>query len=413
MSHGTRPQVVANPGADPPAAAPAPGYIAADVPLSPTWTRRLAAVGIGLCMAPLAGEIAGRLYPPDPGAALLYNAPQGTPPDMFRYDGAGRLVTNPGFEGHFEWLDHSVSVRFDSRGLRGPEVLPATPRWLAVGDSFVLARQVEEEDTFMAALGPLVGASVLNAGVDGYGTWDYLARYLSMDPVVDAEALLVTVFVGNDPAQDTAPPERHRVTRPDAMVPLVGHAPTAENEFALFRLQHERESFLEAFLFRHSSLFAWWRIFEAQQARGPSDALRHARFRKELEPFTRAGTSEQTRLARATGEALAVIAEAGKRRGDRVMVAVAPPSFALDTATTAATLRTFGLDPAGAEPLGLQAAVVAESERLGLPTCDLRPALVAAREDGREPYFRFEGHWNEVGHATVATALAACLGRSG
>lgn len=377
------------------------------------WRRRLAAVVIGLLAAPLVAEGAARLYPPDPGAALLYNAPEGTPPDMFRYDSQNRLVPNPGFDGHFEWLDHSVRVRFDSRGLRGPEELPPEPRWLAVGDSFVLARQVEEDDTFLALLGPQVGASVLNAGMDGNGTWDNLARYVAMDPVVNAGTVLLVVFVGNDPDQDQAPAMLPRVTDPFAVIPLAPHADTADNAFARFRLQHETQPPLKHFLFRHSAVYAWWRVYEALSAKDPMNRQRHRRFQGELRAFSTVGRAEVPRLANATGEALRSFVRVAAARGDALVVAVAPPSFALDKPTTAQTLSTFGLDPATADPDALHEAVVAASRAAGANTCDLRPALAAARAEGSEPYFRFEGHWNQAGHRAVASAVAACVGKGG
>jgi len=376
------------------------------------WPRRAAALALGLLLAPCVGEVGARVYPPDAGAALLYNAPAGTPPDMFRYDSAGRLVPNPGFDGHYEWLDHSVSVRFDSRGLRGPETLPPAPRWLSVGDSFVLARQVDEADTFMALASPGLGANLINAGMDGYATWDYLARYLALDPVVEAEAVLVTLFVGNDPAQDDGPSAIPRGGDPFARVPLAPHADTADNAFALFRIAHESPTPTEAFLFRHSALFAWWRVFDALAARDPLDQQRQARFRQELLPFSEEGASKVQRLAGATGNALDAFKRLASARGDRLLVAVAPASFALDAASTSATLHTFGLDASRPAPTSLHDAIVARARDQRIDTCDLRPALVAARQGGEEPYFRFEGHWNQAGHRAVAEALVRCFAGS-
>lgn len=373
------------------------------------WRARGLALGLGTGVALLVGEGVGRLVPVDAGAALLYDAPSGTPPDMFQLDAWDRLLPNPGFDGDFVWLDHRVRVRFNQWSLRGPDTLPPAPRWLAVGDSFVLARQVDEDETFAALLGPHAGLNVLNGGVDGANTWDSVERYLAVDAAVGVDGVLLVVFTGNDPAQDAAPPRAPRRVDPAGPAPAlpVAVAP-ADNRFAAFRRAHEARPWWEEVLFRRSALWAWVRVVRARAGTGRVERLRWEQFRQELRLFSVGGGAERARAIAATGEALRAARRAAEARGDRLLVGVAPPVFALSREATAATLATFGLDPAGAEPDALHDGVVAAGRAAGVAVCDLRPALQAAAARGEQSYFRWEGHWNAHGHRVVAAALRSC-----
>ena len=54
-------------------------------------------------------------------------------------------------------------------------------------------------------------------------------------------------------------------------------------------------------------------------------------------------------------------------------------------------------------------AVVELLGQLGITSCDLTPGLQAAQAAGKEPYFRFDGHWTDAGHAAVADAVLGCV----
>ena len=72
------------------------------------------------------------------------------------------------------------TMRINSRGMRGPELKQRRPghrRILFLGDSFTMAGQLPEEDTFVHRVGDLlrmdpgVDVEVVNAGVNGYSTY--------------------------------------------------------------------------------------------------------------------------------------------------------------------------------------------------------------------------------------------------
>jgi hypothetical protein len=156
----------------------------------------LAALGtlLGLGLA----EGGARLLAPFPAEELLAGAVHGATPGLYQSDPLLLSVPVPGHRSTWDSAGGRVELRVHPGGWRGGDPLPGRPLWIAVGDSFTMAVQVSEEDSFAGRLGALRGLSVLNAGVDGYSTWQSLFRYLALDEQVQAEAALYTLFLGND-----------------------------------------------------------------------------------------------------------------------------------------------------------------------------------------------------------------------
>lgn len=344
---------------------------------------RLALIVGGLVGGLVIVELGARLRDPGADAELLFSAPELMPDGVYTPDPELFLVPTPGFTGRVQSLGYGVDLRFDALGLRG-DGARGDHRWLAVGDSFTLAAQVAEADTFEARLGSAIGAVVLNGGVDGYGTAQATGRYRRVADQLDVDGVLLTFFLGNDLGDN----DRWKAHPPGA-----AHPPPRAAVDPWVDL-----------LTRHSYLYAWYRVGKARadvQA-GRSDSAQ--RFRNELRLFAREGQPEVERLARESGDALGELQAEAARRGDRLVVAVAPPAFAMTAEAAAQTLATFGLkDPTPDAP---RAAIIRELKQRGIPTCDLAPALIASP---RAPYFRYDGHWNADGHAVVANALEACL----
>ena len=114
-------------------------------------------------------------------------------------------------------------------------------------------------------------------------------------------------------------------------------------------------------------------------------------------------------LSRGSQRALAQLRDDVKRRGDKLVVALAPPAFVVEEARREATFTLVGLDPATADVDGPARAVSAELTKLGVSTCDLTPALRQAAGSGEALYFTYDGHWTAAGHRVVADALVDCL----
>lgn len=332
-------------------------------------------VGLGLA------ELAVRLWAP---GGSLFGAPQDIPPEAWRGDPQLFQVPVPGWSGEVLGLEYRAHLRFDQDGLRGDGARDGAPRVLLLGDSFALGAQVDESETLAARLGAALDGRVFNAGVDGYSTWQAALRYTRLAPELKPDVVVLLYFLGNDLADNERFPSwsgRSYELRPRART-------------------------LGQHLARRSWLFAFFeaRWQAARLTRGESDEA--SRYRRELAPFSTEGAAVLAEQLAPTREALERIGWMAKAYGDRLVVALAPPAFVVETARAGPTLALAGL----AQP-DLQAparAVAAALDGLGIVACDLEPALKAAAQTQRT-YFRFDGHWTPAGHAAAAEAMVGCL----
>lgn len=358
------------------------------------WLGRVGLAVAGLLAGGVLADCGARSWAPHGAADLVFGAPDNAPQGMYVTDPA--LVYRPkaGFDAINRSLGYAVRVRFNEQGLRGPSVGPKSrPRWLAAGDSFTLSPQVEEAQTFAKQVGEALGAEVLNAGVDGYSTWQAGLLYEELDDVLDLDGVLLTFFLGNDfeDNQRFAQVQREAQGRPAGQPILRRPQPP-----------------LAAFLRQRSFLYGlWWvsqRVAELEDAENPE----RNRWRRELELFTGDGERVRNRVRGGTERALRRLQEAVAARGDQLHVAVAPPAFVVDTDRVTPTFSLVGLDPASAS-LDAPAALLDDVLRvLGVPGCDLTGPLRAAG-DPSSLYFTYDGHWTPRGHGVVARALASCM----
>lgn len=157
---------------------------------------RVLSVVFGLGLAFLLAEIVLRII--GIGYPLLYH------PDYFC--GSRLLPSTTGVwneEGHGR-----VSV--NSLGFRGKEIRPKQPntfRIAVLGDSFVEALQVDEEQTFVSLLEEQLNQSVaardrqfevINCGVSGFGTAQELLMLQNYVLPLNPDAVLLSVFPEND-----------------------------------------------------------------------------------------------------------------------------------------------------------------------------------------------------------------------
>lgn len=371
--------------------------------------RPLLALALGVVCAPLAAELLARIWAPQAGADLEVSPAGSVPPGLFVFhDGSSFAL--PGFEGTARHLHADVSVRINPWGLRGGPELGPSPRWLALGDSFVMALQVPEEDSLVGLLSREHGLNVLNAGFDGGHTLDELDRYLMLDPLVDAQAVIVVLFTGNDLTQNHAAQERiHRRYDYLSGLPLPPVVQAAHERAAQGLRQAPpgaAESSPWARLLRHSYALAYMRVADARARRARSGGA----FARELRAFTTEGAGELMDELEITAEGIRRFKEATQARGDRLLLAVAPPRFVMDESLARATFQEFSV---GGE-LRLNApgqGVLGILSELGVEACDLEPALRASWDQARSPWFKYDGHWNTRGHAIVAQEIARCVAR--
>lgn len=159
---------------------------------------------------------------------------------LFLQDPVVGYRLRPGAKARFKTADFETEIVINSAGTRDLEIGPKTAdehRIVVLGDSLVLAVQVDQNETFTAVLEKRLNAHrvpgearyrVINAGIQGYGPVEELTFFEHVASRFEADVVLVGVFVGNDAmeANDTgarilpgadgaaAPPAPEAVKRP-------------------------------------------------------------------------------------------------------------------------------------------------------------------------------------------------------
>ena len=331
---------------------------------------------------------------PNDAADLLYSAPDNAPDGLYITDTELFSVPRPGFSGPQRSLGYEAQLRINSHGLRGGPIAATRPIWLVAGDSFTMAAQVSEAETFSSRLSALTQGQFLNAGVDGYGTWQALRRYERLDDSVGVDGLIVVFFAGNDLADNA----RWHMVQADAARLSPGEA-----------IWRPEQSSVHRWLYPRSVLYARLHMWLRSQELGQEASPERARWASELRPFTREGQAELKALVTQSAPALAALRASTRQRGDRLIVAVAPPAFQVESARLEATMRLVGLNPSQAAPDQVTDAVEAALAAAGIQSCDLLAPLRSAQSAGERVYLAYDGHWSPAGHAVVAQALKGCL----
>ncbi len=131
-------------------------------------------------------------------------------PYYYRYDQFRGWGLEPGAHGRYR-REGSSSVRINRGGFRGPDYPMAKPpdtvRVAVIGDSYVEAIQVAEDQTFTSVIGrrlkdcpALAGKKIeaMNFGVDGYGTAQELITLRRKVWNYSPDIVVLAVFLGND-----------------------------------------------------------------------------------------------------------------------------------------------------------------------------------------------------------------------
>lgn len=276
-----------------------------------------------------------------------------------------------------------------------------------VGDSFTIALQVNDNQTFSARLAEAEGVQVLNAGVDGYSTWKEALRTVQLGRHFPPEVVIASFFTGND-FFDNRQTVALTLENP-GLGPGEPGAPAYAIPVMGFPMRvpswHERQ--LEGL--RNTSVLVahWWVWKETKRARTGMDPNAR-RFRDELGLFTVEGQAKAGKDTTKTEEAFRFFKAATDAVGARGVVAVMPPTFVMDEETAQATFRTVGLK-ATPDLDSAQRTAVSAAQAAGLHVCDMLPVLREAAKAGETPYLPFDGHLSVRGHQVVAVALAECI----
>ena len=371
--------------------------------------RRLGLLLAGLLLGLGLAEGVARLARPPGNADLLFDSPNATPDGLYMAHEQLLRLPVPGFRGEVDCLGFSAPLRINSLGLRGPEAPPprqAGPRrWLTLGDSFVIALQVRQQQTFQALLQQRTGQLFFNGGVDTYSTWQATGRYGLLAPKLKLDGVILVLFLGNDFIDNV----EFKVKKKGRLPIHRGHVPGGRRSKTGDPLPAQKVSFFTRWLMAHSYLYGRVRVWLRLQAL--RDGTHHSlpRWKTELSLFTRGGQALLEDLTRTTAGALSELRAETQRRGHKLLVVLAPPAFQVDPARTAPTLEMVGIDPASADldaPLRALKEVLAEQQ---IAACDLVPALRKATAAGVRTFYMYDGHWTPDGHQVVARTIASCL----
>ncbi len=357
----------------------------------PAFLSRYVLATAALLGALLAAEVAFRLKSPVGWEFLLTDTPSLYDLSIFAPDDELGMVLRPNSVATNRTPEFHTTVQINSLGVRGevlPEKEPGEFRILAVGDSFTLGLQVDIEKTFAEQTGALLSerlghrVRLLNAGVDGFGTKAATTLMQRLVGPTQADAVLLTFFLGNDFWDNT------NFEQVRSQTPLIqkGRNPLSETVGGF------------------SALYSYGKMAWSlrQLANDPDVAGRR---RPELAIF-----NDKEALGAelpATRAALAEFVAECKTLGVEPYLVLAPPAYAVQTQRAQATLEMFGLDPSTLD-LDAPAAAVAQAAPAGLPIVDLGPTL-RSHSNPQALYFTLDGHWTEEGHNTAAATIADFL----
>lgn len=358
------------------------------------WSGRLALVLGGLLLGGAAAELGARVLEPHDAADMLYSAPDNAPDGLYLTDTELFSVPRPGFSASQRSIGYDVQLRINEHGLRGGHLTEARPRWLVGGDSFTMAAQVAEDQTFVARLSEQADGDFLNAGVDGYGTWAALRRYERLDQELDVDGLLLVFFAGNDLADNA----RWGSIQEQAARMTPGE-----------QLWRPEQGALHRWLYPRSLLYARLHMLSRARSLARADNPERQRWASELQIFTREGRPVLQGLMRETRSALMALRAATDARSDQLLVAIAPPAFQVDETRLEATMSLVGLDPRSAQPDQVTDLVREVLDQIGIASCDLVGPLRAVDAPTERVYLAYDGHWSPAGHRVVADAIQGCL----
>ena len=364
-------------------------------------TRRIANVAINLslalltCLAVLGGfEVALRVFLPQ----KLYRFPR----TLFRNDPDLVFGLTPGFQGAVRTPEYSTHVRVNSLGLRGPEVVPKSPgtlRVLGLGDSFVSAFNVEENDTFLATAqkwlqGVTAGGRVeiVNAGTPNYGTWHELRLLHRLIPTVHPDAVILCVYVGNDVQNNLAP--RETAVRNGYLV--------ARNEVSGI-LPYPLRSWLQQNSMAYVFLWYGWNELRPLAGLGHVDPLRDfkALVSVKTAPYLETGY-------RISGDLLREIRDELDSHQIALLVALIPAELQVYPGHFEALVRRQRLDSAAFNLELPEERWARLAQGLGIPVVDLLPTF-RSHVSGPGLYMHLDGHLTREGNRLAGEAIGRTL----
>jgi len=308
--------------------------------------------------------------------------------------------------------EFTTYLRFNGDGLRGDE-LPGPQearRVLALGDSFIEAKQVQEEQTITALLSGEVSEQVrspvdwLNGGVFDWGPVNEYRYLRQSGPELSPDLVVQFFYVGND-VDDCFPLSRSELRdleRPGATVDERGSLQL------LPWTPHEATSseLVLGWLSRHSTAF---RAYET----GVVDKVRYQpRSRQPVEGrllqiFAAKEGRAESRAWETIDALLSATRDEAQRLGARFALVIVPSKWQVHREDWSELLAERGEVDDDRWTRGRpDRRLVRLAAARGIPVLDLLSTLRESAGRGQRLYYSRDIHWNATGHAIAAEAVA-------
>lgn len=306
--------------------------------------------------------------------------------------------------------DREILLRFNRDGYRGPDrprdKPPGERRLAVLGDSFVAAVAVEEEETMVDLLEerlsrPGAAWEVLSFGASGYSTAQSLLTFRHFARAYHPDLVVAAFTVANDLSDNSR--ELSHARRPYFELDAGG-------DLVLIPMNRLRTAASRALA--NSRFYNWlkdsmrkgrWALYDAVGLLGPGMQVFNTRPEGEVErawAITEALFLELREEAAAVGAAFAVV--------------VIPHGCQYDEVMWREVVDKVPAEEAPAFDPGYPGRRLEESlGRHGIPVLSLRPAFREARPGGVLNWYEGEGHWNERGHRVAAAEIHRWLLREG
>ena len=321
---------------------------------------------------------------------------------LFVPDPAIGYRLRPGARVRFATAEFDTQIAINEQGVRDDEPIGPKPpnerRIVVLGDSLVLAVQVEQRQTFCRLLedrlnrpGGPIRYRVINAGVQGYGPVEELLFFRHVARAFQPDLVIATVFVGND------------IEEALGSAPRLSQRPLAEvlSESAITRLRRIVRRSMVLQILRLRVLAVTSRL--SSRSAAPEPPLQS--YAEHPAPRI----AEGLRIAR---DCIRMIAAEAAVSGARTMVMLMPARFQVNDVDYGHLHKA--VEAAGGR-LVRDAATHRFDEALApllIPRFDALPPLRAAQAR-TDVFFLRTVHLTPHGHEIVADALEAFIRRQG
>lgn len=333
----------------------------------------------------------------------------------------------PGSSVTYNRREYKTRVEINSLGFRdierSPTKKPGTRRVLVMGDSFIEAYAVERDKGITrraegSAISAGCAVEVINAGVHGYSIDQEYLWYRQDGRALDADVVVMAVYYNDivqtvrtrywgspTPLLEVRDGELTPVNTP--LEPPLPKAPVAPTKR---RIEGSALKFLVL-----ERLITGAPKFYAQLARsGLVAPYEPDSLPGELRVYKKRGQLAEVRAAWArTGQILDAFADAVRADGATPVIAHIPASFEVVDEDWDHTLMNYGLLPDGWDRSLVRDRLRELSQNSRSHFLDFTDELRASVGGwSGAPYFRHDGHWNDLGNDVAGQALASFLRRN-